>query len=242
MPNSDRPASVGTMCFPWAIRKPCFFSPPMISALLAQGRRAWLRRSPAPNPEDTVLEVYFNDPEWFRQKVWVTYYFSEASDAAKEKFHEIKRLHYSEHQITKFDNENMPLYDLSRDDISHENVRDAVIDAADRSPFEILEVVRYSDESCIVLLKPTSRVRGLLFPQEQRLLIRQAIEQHTANKEKAAGQRLTNEEKDFGCNLDDLKKDFPDIHRYLTENFVSSGANAADQIRRHQNSRGSVDR
>ena len=26
-PNSDRPVSVGTMFLPWAIRKPCFFSP-----------------------------------------------------------------------------------------------------------------------------------------------------------------------------------------------------------------------
>ena len=34
-PNSDKPASVGTICFPWAIRKPCFFSPPMISARVA---------------------------------------------------------------------------------------------------------------------------------------------------------------------------------------------------------------
>ena len=34
-PNSDKPASVGTMCFPWAIMKPCFFSPPMISARVA---------------------------------------------------------------------------------------------------------------------------------------------------------------------------------------------------------------
>jgi hypothetical protein len=30
-PESDKPASVGTMCFPWAIRKPCFFSAPMIT-------------------------------------------------------------------------------------------------------------------------------------------------------------------------------------------------------------------
>ena len=35
MPNSDRPVSVGTMCFPWAIRKLCFLSPPMISARVA---------------------------------------------------------------------------------------------------------------------------------------------------------------------------------------------------------------
>src|ERR1700719_1056963 len=34
-PNSDRPVSVGTMFLPWAIRKPCFFSPPMISARVA---------------------------------------------------------------------------------------------------------------------------------------------------------------------------------------------------------------
>ena len=34
-PNNDRPVSVGTMFFPWAIRKPCFFSPPMISARVA---------------------------------------------------------------------------------------------------------------------------------------------------------------------------------------------------------------
>ena len=26
---------MGTMFFPWAIRKPCFFSPPMISARVA---------------------------------------------------------------------------------------------------------------------------------------------------------------------------------------------------------------
>src|ERR1039458_6340943 len=34
-PNSDKPVSVGTMCFPCAIRKPCFFRPPMISARVA---------------------------------------------------------------------------------------------------------------------------------------------------------------------------------------------------------------
>ncbi len=28
-PNSDKPVSVGTMCFPWATRKPCFFRPPL---------------------------------------------------------------------------------------------------------------------------------------------------------------------------------------------------------------------
>src|SRR5215467_1437503 len=34
-PNSDSPVSVGRMFFPWAIRKPCLFSPPMISARVA---------------------------------------------------------------------------------------------------------------------------------------------------------------------------------------------------------------
>src|SRR5829696_8855274 len=34
-PNSDKPVSVGTMCFPWAIKKLCFLSPPMISARVA---------------------------------------------------------------------------------------------------------------------------------------------------------------------------------------------------------------
>jgi hypothetical protein len=34
-PISDKPASVGTMCFPLVIKKPCFFSPPMISARVA---------------------------------------------------------------------------------------------------------------------------------------------------------------------------------------------------------------
>jgi uncharacterized protein (TIGR02246 family) len=35
-PNSDRPVSVGTMFLPWAIRKPCFFSPPMISVRIPE--------------------------------------------------------------------------------------------------------------------------------------------------------------------------------------------------------------
>jgi len=34
-PNSDKPASVGTMCFTGLSRKPCFLSPPMISARVA---------------------------------------------------------------------------------------------------------------------------------------------------------------------------------------------------------------
>ena len=34
-PNNYRPVSVGTIFFPWAIKKPCFFSPPMISARVA---------------------------------------------------------------------------------------------------------------------------------------------------------------------------------------------------------------
>jgi hypothetical protein len=186
--------------------------------LLAQGREAWLRRAPAPNPEDTVLKVYVNDPEWFRRKLWITYYFSEASDAAEKKFHEIKQLHYSAHQIAKFDRENIPLYDLDRVDASSVNVGDAVIDAADRS-FEILEVAPYSKESSIVLLKPKNTVCGLLFPAEQRRLIKQAIEHHIASKEKAAGRRLTDKEKDFGCNIEDLRKEAEDVHSYLVKNF-----------------------
>src|SRR3984957_10738086 len=34
-PNSDSPVSVGTMFFPWATRKACFLSPPIISARVA---------------------------------------------------------------------------------------------------------------------------------------------------------------------------------------------------------------
>ena len=41
-PNSDRPVSVGTMFFPWATRKPCFFSPPMISLGSPACRCLWL--------------------------------------------------------------------------------------------------------------------------------------------------------------------------------------------------------
>jgi hypothetical protein len=43
--NNAAEASVGTMCFPWATRKPCFFSPPMISA-----RVDWRRACSELNP------------------------------------------------------------------------------------------------------------------------------------------------------------------------------------------------
>lgn len=189
-------------------------------AMLEQAKEAWLRRTSIPDPKKAVLDVYINDVEWFRRKVWITHYFSEASAEAKKKFHEIKELHYSASQIAKFDDENIPMYDESLDDVSTEMVGDFVIDVTDRT-FEILEVAPYSEKRCIVLLKPKNNVRGLRFPKEQRALFRKAIEHHLANKKKNVGRKLTDEEKDFGCNLEDFSEKAGDAHQYLVKSFFS---------------------
>jgi HKD family nuclease len=186
--------------------------------LLDQAKEAWLRRTPIPKPEETVLDVYLNDVERFRKKVWITYYFSEASAEAEKKFHEIKELHYSASQIAKFGDENIPMYDESLDHVSAEMVGDSVIDVTD-GVFEILEVVPYSPYSkkrCIILLKPKNNVRGYRFPKEQRDLFKKAIEHHLANKEKNLG-KLTDEEKDFACNMEDFSEKAGDAHQYLVK-------------------------
>jgi hypothetical protein len=50
-------------------------------------------------------------------------------------------------------------------------------------------------------------------PEKERRLFKQAIEHYMAD-----------DQEDFGCNLEDIEEKFPDIHRYLIEKFVSSGA------------------
>jgi hypothetical protein len=44
--DRDRPVSVGTMCFPWAIRKLYFLSPPMISARVDVNGSIWQYKGP----------------------------------------------------------------------------------------------------------------------------------------------------------------------------------------------------
>lgn len=197
--------------------------------VIDQAIEAWTRIRPAPDPKDTFLNVYLTNPSWFRRRVWLTSFYSDASTAAKRKFDQVKAKYYSPHQIENFDSENMPLIDVDVADTKEVKPGDAVIDPTDAT-YEVVEIVKYRSDACIVLLKQKATVCGLRFPREQRVLLKKALANRLTRLEREAGRKLTNREKDFATNLEDIRKDHGEIHRFLAENFQSHGDDDHDQM------------
>jgi hypothetical protein len=148
--------------------------------MVHDAKEAWLRQRPKPTPTATVLSMLQTDPEWFRESVWVTYYNTPASDLAKSKFEKIKKDYYSPRELQRFEKGELPLYDLSREDVTEEMIGDYVLDMGDKTPYELMEVVPYSRKNSLVLLKPRNDVWGLLFPATERSSLRREIKRHMA--------------------------------------------------------------
>jgi hypothetical protein len=180
------------------------------AAMMSRARDAWLRRMSRPGPGETVLERQFSDPEWFRERAWLIHYVTEASQAAREKFEEVKGRYYSPHQLEKFGNEDLPILDLDIVDVPP--VGDSIIDLLSNNNYKILHAEPYSKKHCAVLLRPTKDVQGLSLPRDQKRLLKNAIKAHLQGKDD-----------DVGCNLQKL----PDRAReYLAANFAP-GRNGA---------------
>ncbi|MGH6779884.1 MAG: phospholipase D family protein, partial [Bradyrhizobium sp.] len=110
---------------------------PINEHLLEEGRKAW-DGGTIGYPVDTVLDVYVRDPERFRRRVWLTYFWSEGSHAAEKRFNEIKQQFYSPRQLARINDENLPVYDLDTSDVSSVRIGDVVVDVWDRL-YEVLE-------------------------------------------------------------------------------------------------------
>lgn len=173
--------------------------------LMRQASEAWLHRQPRPLRGETVLQKYLSDPEWFRRRVIVTFYNSEASEAANRKFESVKKRYYSPRELERFTKGNYPLYDENVADVSQVDVGDFVIDSVSWEIFSILSIEKYSAKSCIVLLKPEKDLMGLDFPAKQRKLLHKAIAQH-----------FKGEHIDLAWMLEELPTE---IRQYLRDNF-----------------------
>lgn len=163
---------------------------------LRDAEEAWNRQKPQAQAGDTVLQKYLTDPQWFRRRVTVTYYVTEASETAIEKFDEVKHEYYSPNELKSFTKGNYPLYDCDIEDVPAEMLGTFVIGAADNDIYSILKTENYSKKECAVLLKPEATVMGLVFPKQQRNWLRKAIEHH-----------LSGTERDVAWNLEDLPND-----------------------------------
>jgi len=168
-------------------------SDPVDAPALKRAREAWRRKQPAADPKATALETFVRDPDWFRERVWVTRYVTEADPKAKAKFEKIKRKYYSPNQLDAFKEGNLPLYQWSLKGASATTIGDSLIDLVDGKIYELLETVPYSTAHCIALLKPVKKVQGLRFPTQERRLLKKAV-----------GEYLANSNKNFECNLEEL--------------------------------------
>lgn len=175
---------------------------------LRLAEEAWRRQQPRPQSGETLLGKYFTELEWFRQRVCVTYYVSEASEEAIRKFEEIKSEYYSPHELKSFIEGNYPLYDLDVEDVPPEMVGTFVIDAAEGAVYSILRIEQYSEESCAVLLRGEKNILGLSVPQQQLKWLKAGIRRH-----------LGKPEKDADWNLEELPRE---VHQYVQERFLAT--------------------
>jgi hypothetical protein len=165
-------------------------------AALEKARDAWRSSRSKRPPKATVLEVLANDPDWFRGGVWVTYYVSDVSDNAKARFEQIKERYYSPHQLERFEEEGLPIYDWPQKEASQSAIGDIFIDLTAGKIYELVELSDYSNWNCIALLKPKANVLGLPFPAKDRSNLKKAIEKHLGSKKE-----------DLCCNLEELPED-----------------------------------
>lgn len=158
---------------------------PVSDELIRQGWESWKSRGPRPRRGETttVIQRYLTQPEWFRGRVHVTYYTSEASPESKKKFDEIKEEYYSKSDLSKLGADEYPFYDERLRDMPQHLIGDFVIEAPTGNIYTISRIEPYSKDFCVVLLRPERNVLGLRMPPNERKSLRQAIEAHLGSKE-----------------------------------------------------------
>lgn len=178
---------------------------PVSDESIRQGWESWKSRGPRPRRGETttVIQRYLTQPEWFRGRVHVTYYMSEASPESKKKFDEIKEEYYSKNDLGKLDADEYPFYDERLRDVPQHLIGDFVIEAPTGNIYTISRIEPYSRDFCVVLLKRERTVLGLRMPPNERKWLRQAIEAHVGSKKT-----------DESWNLETLPSD---VRRFLAE-------------------------
>jgi hypothetical protein len=158
---------------------------PVFEPLMRRGWEAWKSRGPRATSAETatVIQKYLKQPEWFRGRVNVTYYTTEASPEAKKKFEEIRDEYYSKSDLKKLGDDEYPFYDERVRDVPEHLIGNFIIEAASEKLYTIFRIEPYSKDHCVVLLRPERNVLGLSMPLKERKWLRQAIERHLGPKE-----------------------------------------------------------